>query len=355
MNDLAPTSPTPTATRRSLGGLRLLAGTLLLAALAGLGWGVWSLQGELRQAQETLEAEDALIRRLSYQLREVEANSENLARRFDDSDSAGRRNALAIAALQNQQEAGQLALARIDETLRGGRSRFQLATVEELLLLANDRVQLARDARGAVQALELADARLAALSDPRLTGVRELLAQERLALLAVPQPDLAGAALGLGSLIERAPRLPLRARAPEHFEPRSDASRREQALPADAEWPERLWAGVQSAMASVFRIQRESRPVERLLPPGQEALVRELLLLKLEGARLALLRAEPLAYRDLLDSSRAWLADYYKSDDPALLAVDAELERLRALELAPSLPAPGRSLERLRSVLRGTP
>lgn len=354
MNELASTPP-PASPPRTGRGRRLFLGLFVLALLAGLGAGGWKLWTQLRSTTETLEAEDALIRRLSYQMRELEAQTDSLARRQDDADSSVRRNGQQIAALQNQQEASQLALARIDETLRGGRARFQLAAVEELLLLANDRIRLARDAAGAIQALELADARLAGLSDPRLTGVREALAQERLALLAAPRVDLAGAALSLASLIDRAPQLPLRARAPDHFEPRADSREDQAHLPADAEWPERVWAGMKSALSSVFRIQRETRPVDRLLPPAQEALVQQLLLMKLEGARLALLRGEPGSFRDLVEGARAWLADYYKPDDPLVLAVDSELERLRGLELAPRLPEPSKSLERLRAVLRSAP
>lgn len=325
---------------------------LLLAVIAGAGGLLWH---KWQSATEMLEAEDALIRRLSYQLRQIEADTANLARRGDDLDSAGRRQAQQLAALQNQQEAGQLALARIDETLRGGRSRFQLATVEELLLLANDRVRLARDARGAVLALETADARLAALGDPRLTAVREALVQERLALLSVAPADLAGATLSLGGLIGRAAELPLRARVPSHFQPGMERSEPTAAVPADAGWPARLWSGVRAALTTVFRVHREQRPVDRLLPPEQEAMVRQLLLLKLEGARLALLRQEPAAYRELVDAARRWLADYYKAEDPAVLAADSELERLRGIDLAPVLPEPARSLERLRAVLRTAP
>ena len=354
MTDDAPTAvPPPSAA--GLSWRRSLALLLVLATLAGLGWGGWTLRQQWQSTTEMLEAEDALIRRLSYQVRQLEADTENLSRRNDDNDSASRRNAQQLAALQNQQEAEQLALARIDETLRGGRARFQLAAVEELLLLANDRVRLARDARGAVLALETADARLAALSDPRLVPVREALAQERLALLSVAPADIAGAALSLGGLISRAPMLPLRAHSPSHFEPGAPRAEPHIDLPPDAGWSQRLWVGVREALSSVFRIHREARPVDRLLPPEQEALVQQLLLIKLESTRLALLRLEPSAYRDLIDSSRAWLVDYYKSDDPAVLAVDSELERLRALDLAPGLPEPAKSLERLRGILRGTP
>ena len=84
-------------------------------------------------------------------------------------------------------------------------------------------------------------------------------------------------------------------------------------------------------------------------------MVRQLLLLKLEGARLALLRQEPAAYRELVDAARRWLADYYKAEDAAVLAADSELERLRGIDLAPALPEPSRSLERLRAVLRVAP
>lgn len=349
---LTPSTSTPARSRSWLRGLLLV---LLLGLLAGVGLGGWKLWQQWQSTTEMLEAEDALIRRLSYQIRQLEADTENLARRGDDNDSASRRNAQQLAALQNQQEASQLALARVDETLRGGRARFQLAAVEELLLLANDRVRLARDARGAVLALETADSRLAALSDPRLLPVREALAQERLALLSAPQADVAGAALSLGGLIGRAAALPLRARTPSHFEPGAARAEAHRELAADAGWPERLWAGVGQALTTVFSIHREARPVDRLLPPAQEALVQQLLLLKLEGARLALLRQESASFRELIDSSRAWLDDYYKPDDPAVLAADSELERLRALDLAPGLPAPAKSLERLRAILRAAP
>ena len=349
----APLTPAPAAAPPRRGSLLPWVLVLLLLAVIAAGGGL--LWTKWQGATEMLEAEDALIRRLSYQLRQIEADTTNLARRGDDLDSAGRRQAQQLAALQNQQEAGQLALARIDETLRGGRSRFQLATVEELLLLANDRVRLARDARGAVLALETADARLAALGDPRLTAVREALVQERLALLSVAPVDLAGATLSLGGLIGRADALPLHARVPSQFQPGVDRGEPAATLAADAGWVARVWSGVRGALTTVFRVHREQRPVDRLLPPEQEAMVRQLLLLKLEGARLALLRQEPAAYRELVDSARRWLSDYYQAQDPAVLAADSELERLRLVDLAPVLPEPSRSLERLRAVLRVAP
>ena len=351
MNDVpAMTAAPASASTAASGGFRWFTWLLLLAIVAGLGYGGWKLWQRLETTTKTLEAEDELIRRLSQQLRVLEAEQVQLERHLGDTDGTSQRNALSINTLQAQQDSALKSIESLDATLKGGRARFQLAAVEELLLLAHDRVALAKDAGGAITALELADARLAALADPRLLSVRQQLASERLALLAAPKPDITGSALALGGLIDRAPSLPLRSRVPNRFDGSSAGAAEEPPLPDDAEWPARLWAGTKSALHSVFRIQRETRPVDRLLPPEQEALIHTLLSLKLEGARLALLRQEPTSYRDLLDGALAWLDQYYVAGDARVLAVRAETERLRALDLKPALPLPKQALEQLRSV-----
>lgn len=348
MNDSSPAAASaPRAPRR---GLRLLVWLLLLGLLGAAAYGGWLVWQRLETTTETLEAEDALIRRLSQQLRALEADGAQLERRQGDTDGTVQRNATALASLQAQQDSALKSIETLDATLKGGRARFQLAAIEELLLLAHDRVALARDTTGAVTALELADGRLAALADPRLLPIRELLGAERLALLAAAKPDITGAALTLGGLLDRAASLPLRARVPNRFDPVAPAGDEPEALPADAEWPARLWGGLRSALGAVFRIQRETRPVDRLLPPEQEALIHTLLALKLEGARLALLRQEPASYRDLIDGALAWLSQYYVAGDARVLAAKAELERLRALDLSPALPLPTKALERLRAL-----
>ena len=346
MTDAAPAVPE----HKPRSGLRLFALLLLLAVLAAFGYGGWRVWQRLETTTETLEAEDALIRRLSQQLRALEADSAQLERHLADTDGTAQRNSALLASVQAQQDSALKSIESLDAILKGGRARFQLAAVEELLLLAHDRVALARDSAGGVIALELADARLAALADPRLLPVRKLLAGERLALLSATKPDITGTALTLGGLINRAPSLPLRSRVPNHFDPVSAEGSEEAPLPADAEWPARLWAGTRSALHAVFRIQRETRPVDRLLPPEQEALIHTLLALKLEGARLALLRQEPTSYRDLIDGALAWLDQYYVNGDARVLTARAELERLRALDLNPPLPLPNKALEQLRSL-----
>src|SRR5262249_38334197 len=128
------------------------------------------------------------------------------------------RNATEIATLQASIGESQKLMGRISDELSGGRTRFQLAAIESLLLMAADRLQLEHDTSAALAPLESPEDRLAALTDPRFFTVREAMAEERTALRAVPRPDIASATLSLGSLIDRVPQLPLIAHAPSQFQ-----------------------------------------------------------------------------------------------------------------------------------------
>ena len=312
----------------------VIASLILLSAVVAGGWWLWQMQAAQTAAQR------AEIETLQARIAQFDVLQHNL---LEDSQ----RIALQIASFDSRLEGYDEMSGKLAEQLQGGRVRFQLAAVENLLLSANERVQLHHDVRGALTALELAEQRLAALAEPRLFKLREAITAERSALLAVQQPDQTSAALTLSSLLARVPRLPLRARVPE----RPDIRPAQIVLPADAGWPQRVWARALEALSSVFSLRRNEGPAPRLLPPDQEALVYQVLALKLEGARVAMLRNDAASYRDLCDSALAWLGDYFRTDDPQVLAARAELERLKAIQLDPPLPDITRSLLLLRGYL----
>lgn len=348
-------APTPSRATRSTDGsrskvpLRIVLTLLLLALLGAAGYTAWQWWMEREQLAERVASQEALLGRMGTQISTLESQSGELQTRQSDLSRLNDRNGTEIAALQSRIEDSLKLMSRISEDLSGGRTRFQLAAVEQLLVLANDRLLLARDVKSAISALESADARLAKLSDPQLFAVREALAQERTALLAVPAPDLASAALILASLIERVPQLPLASHAPTEF--RSTAAR-EPAAEAGATGWRRLLGAVQTAVRSLFTIRRDDNArALRMLPPEAEAAIYHVLTLKLEGARVALLRGDSVALREQLRSTAAWLEGEFKAEDPGVLAMGAELDRLQGLELAPPLPDISRSLAVLRARL----
>lgn len=333
--------------------LRIVLGLIVFGGLGAAGYTGWQWWNERSQLTQRVGAQEAALARLAEQLSNLESVSGELLTRQSDLSRLNDRNGTEIAALQSRIDDSLKLMSRISEDLSGGRTRFQLAAVEQLLVMANDRLLLTRDVRSALAALESADARLASLSDPQLFPVRELLAQERSALLALPRPDLSSAALILASLIERVPRLPLASHAPSEFHAQAA---RETAAPEGASGWRRLVEAVRTTLRSLFTIRRDDNArALRLLPPETEAAVYHVLTLKLEGARVALLRGDTVALREQLRSTSAWLQSEFKADDPGVLAMTAELERLQALELAPPLPDISRSLAALRARLGHAP
>lgn len=326
----------------SSGILRWLFALIVIAAIAGGGAWLYARVNGIYQAQSSA------FQQMTRDINALEVQGDRLESRQTDMAGAAQRNANELAQLGSRIDAHDQIVGQLKEELAGGRAHFELAAIEQLLLLANDRLQLARDVPSAIVAIEEADARLAALKEPRLFPVRQILAKEKAALQAVSLPDYSGAALTLSSLIERAPRLPLTARVPSRY----SAVAEHIVVPDDARWYQRVGASVREALASIFTVHRDVGPSPRLLGEEQEALVVQVLSLKLEGARVALLRGDTTSFRDLCESASDWLDTYFQSDDPGVAAAHAELERLQPLDLTPPLPDISRSLALLRAFMK---
>lgn len=331
--------------------LAWLAVLVLAAALGYLGWLFW----DLRENQLSLaRAHDHALRELSRQTADLDNLSQQLSTRQADLSRVLQRQSSEFANLEGRLENGEQLMGRISDELQGGRTRFALASVEQLLLLANDRLLLERDVRAALLALQIADERLGAINDPRLFRVREAIAAERAQLQALPRPDLTSAALTLASLIDRAESLPLRARvAPRHFG--APARGTGDTASAGQAWYERVGSALGDAAAALFVIRRDDHAATlRLLPAEDEAVLVHVFVLKLEAARVALLRGETPAFRDATRSAAEWLRHYFRAEDPGVIAAQAELERLQPLELAGTPPDITGSLTRLRALLDQT-
>lgn len=325
---------------------------LLVLLLAGaLGYGGWLLWDLRANQASLLQAQDHALRRLSRQTAELDNLASQTATRQGDLARVLQRSGSDLAAMQGRLDNSEQLMGRMTEELQGGRTRFALASVEQLILLANDRLLLEHDVRAALLALQIADERLGALNDPRLFKTREAIARERTQLAALPRPDLTSASLTLSSLIDRADALPLRARVqtrvfggPRSAQAAADA--------ADARWYERVWNAIRGAASSLFVIRREDNAASlRLLPAEDEAVLVHVLILKLESARIALLRGETAGFRESLSSAADWLRQFFRADDAGVEAALGEIERLQALELSATPPDLSESLGLLRQVL----
>jgi len=216
-------------------------------------------------------------------------------------------------------------------------------------MLAMNDLQLTRQPAAALAALELADARLAASSDPRWTPLRRALARDIERLRAVPAVDVTGNALKLDQLIAGADVWPLAnaPAAPPPAPPKAAPRRRERR-------PSRRRAGRGTAsagrLAEAARLagsrvrrpvadQRSRTPEALLLNAEQGKLVRSQLKLRLLGARLALLARNDRLFQADIDNAQTLLALYFDARHARRAGAAATLRQLRAVPLAPDMPA----------------
>jgi uroporphyrin-3 C-methyltransferase len=343
-----PEIPVPRAAARTgspLGGA--LGWLLLLVLLGAAGFGAWRGWQWGASTLEAVSAQQELIARLGREVQNLRAQADELSSRQTDLAQAVQRNGQDLASLGGRVEESFEAVARLDETVEGGRARVQLAAIEQLMLMANDRLLLAHDAQSALRALDLADQRLARLGDPRLHAVREALSAERAALTTLVLPDTTGFALTLGDIQKRVATLPLRVQVPAQLEATPEPA----AVEPEASWLGRMAAAARRALASIFLLRRDDRGQSRLLGSDEAALVGQILELKIEGARLALLARDGLAFHEMAVAARAWLAQHYDLRDADVQFSLRELDRLAAQSLAPAPPDISRSLALLRAHL----
>jgi len=321
-------SAAPEPRRSSLASFGFLLAILALL-LAGVSW------YRMRQSEQ---ATDALQQQLA-DLKQNAALKDALA-----ADAADTENSL--KALGSRIDGLDSAFGDLRKHSEEGRDAWIKAEAASLLVAANEELQLRADPALALKALEQADGRLKLLSDPRLTGVRQEIAKEETALRALPQADLVGMALTLGALSASVESLPLKRGVPEHYQPGAEAA---PTPPAAGFW-ERLKLAALRVSATLFTVRRHGEPVEPLLSPTEEFMLRRNLELKLESARSALLEREDAAFQAGAHSSQAWLQGYFDTEDNGVKSAIQQLAGMQQQTIAPKLPDISASLVLLRKL-----
>jgi len=315
--------PPPSAKRggRVSGGLALI---FALIALLGTGY-LWYTLIHQRPALTQLDLPAAFA--------ELERAIGELRTALDDTEDQ-------VAALAETQNALRTAVDGLRAELGRSQTQWMVSEAEQLLLIANRRLQLARDVPAALAALRAADRQLEMLGDPALLPVRRQIATEIAQLEAIERTDIPGIALRLGTLAQNIEQLPL---SPDV----RALSERVAAAPA----PEDGEAAGQSIwrdLMSLVRIRRHEGVQRPLLPPEQQYFVRENVRLMLYGAQHALLQGNAAMYQQNLGTAATWLREYYDRGAPAVAGLIEELEKLRGTAIMSELPDISASLDMLR-------
>lgn len=347
-NQLPATVPHHQEPRRAATWPIWLVCLVLLAGLIALGlwsWQQWQTQQQLQQSlQHVTDMNNQLDQRLNQ-----------------GRDSRSERLQSMENSLRDQQQRLNEQQRQIDHTASelldaGNRTRtdWLLAEAEYLMRIANQRLQIEKDIRGALRALESADEVLRETDDVGVYPVREQLAREIMALRSVTDVDRTGLYLKLEAARDTVTQLTDRALI-EQVPENSGADRQSDTVGTGEESSalSRAWKRVKTSLSNVVSIRRLDEPVKPLLSPDQSAWARLNLQLMIEQAELAVLRGHDNLYQQALDKALTSLNTWFDGSNNRVTALKDTLTTLKDREINPELPDISRSLTLLKGRIAG--
>lgn len=332
----------PSATPRRRGSVLAVLLSLLALALAGggIGAGYWAwLQLHGRQV-----ADHSTSAQLAAQLQTMQARL--AAQATQESVSALRSE---VSALQQQVQTQSQTLNTLNKALEQSRALAQrgprgwrLAEVEYLMRIARYRLDLMYDYAGSIAALQAADQELANLADPNLLPVRQALASEIAALQDFKKPDRVGIMLQLTQLANHLDGL-----APTQPALGGKSVETAAKKPASGTWRgllDKVWTVISEHIV----VRHYDQPVEGA--PAAETLLytNQVLRLRLESARIAVMRANNADYHNEIKAALDWLNAHYAPQSAVRLR--QQLQALLTHDIAPTPPDIGGSLTLLRKL-----
>lgn len=374
LNDEAPVTETEPADRQGDDrpsppprGKRLAAwlgyGALLLTVVL-VAAGVFLLQ-ELRSKQEGLGGElnkgDQQMLELTHQITGLQSELAALHNQFatlqsqvstEDSKferEIGEQGTAFGEKLDTLRSDLEGSVGHIQRQLNKSRGDLLVADAEYLLSIANQKLHLVGDVKSVLAAMEAADQRLHDSGDPAAFKVREALAEEISLLRKFDAPDIVGLSAKLLAMETKVKDLPL-------FLPHAGMAKTrdgEQTKEAVAE-PKPEGGGLIDSTLDDIRdlvtVRRSDRPIQAILEPQQAESLRQVMLLKLEMTRAALLRGDDAFYKANLESARAWLDEHFDRAASVTQTMSEELQTLRAVQIRIPFPDVSKSLSLLRNI-----
>jgi uroporphyrin-III C-methyltransferase len=229
------------------------------------------------------------------------------------------------------------ALQTLYVELANNREERTIAEVEQLIIIANQQLQLAGNIKPALLALQTADTRLQHLDSSQVVQLRKSIGHDIQRLQNMPQVDTVGISLKLENLAETISTLPL------------VSERHPQSAPALApEWDSNPWRRlaqeVWQDLRTMIRLERIDRPEPPLLAPEQNFFLRENIKLHLLTARIALLQHDEATYRADLLAAEKWLKSHFDPRDSGTQLALNMLKELSSKEIVIDLPDVNESL-----------
>ncbi|USE36537.1 uroporphyrinogen-III C-methyltransferase [Endozoicomonas sp. SCSIO W0465] len=335
---------------KGLAGFALLISACALGLGGYIGWRAMPLEQSQPVLREGMDQLQTQIARQQARLTTLAQNtSTDIEQQKEQLHTLQQREARLLSRIDT--------LATKVRELEGStRNQWRIAEVEYLLRLANQRLLTVNDVTGALELMASAEQILEQLDDYGLFPVREALAEDMAVLKATALLNQEGTWLRLQAIADLIPDLVILDE--NHITDvatalNPGAAITDQANPAtDGTWQETIKAILLDTwhhFTSLFRIntQRE-QPIEVLLTPEQDQLIRQKMLMLIEQSKLALITGQQSIYQNSLQQTSDWLNRYFMLGGEVSNQLATELADLEGLAITPKMPNIHRSLEALK-------
>ncbi|MEO6974497.1 MAG: uroporphyrinogen-III C-methyltransferase [Gallionella sp.] len=243
-----------------------------------------------------------------------------------------------------ESQSQRVALENLYNNLSANSDESALSEVEQMLLIAEQQLQLSANVRAALIAMETADSRLQRMNRPAFSGLRQAINNDMSKLRALHEVDITGINLRLNNLIAAVDLMPLA------YQQRGVGEVAAQAVPPKDEktW-QKLLREVWNELRQLVRIENTEKAEIPLLPPNQEFFLRENLKLSLLSSRLALLSRDESSFRQGLKTAQLWTMRYFDAKSSESKRMSEELKTLAASDISVKLPDISASLQAVRN------
>ena len=320
-----PTAPSFTPTLALLLALVAIAGCVWLAVDAA------SSQAKLRQ-----QMVDYLARgdRTNAESRQLADRADNVARSLDNRIELVEQR---LSEWQSQQAAMEALYRNLART----RDEWVLGEIEQMLLTADQQLQLAGNIQGALNALQAADQILQRQQRPAAIPLRRALAADIDALRSRPQRDVVGSVARVDALIAGVDEWPLRHQFRLQAGTPADGAGTSSGLAA-------LWADLRSLVRIEYTGERDLAAVS----PEGGILLRENIRLRLTSVRHAMIRGDEGQVARELGLTSEWVQRYFNERTAPVRAALQQIGQLRSGTAPAEPPQIAASLEALRQARR---
>jgi uncharacterized protein HemX len=319
---------------------------------------VQNLAGDLQTVQNEMEIQKGnsqirkqQIQALQDQTQALQGNLQSLNDQFGKYGEEQKRNWSQLETrMENVQLAERSLLTTLDNVravvARGGDvNALTLAEVEYLLRVADYKLKLQRDVRGAIEALTIAEQRLKMVDESAFLPVQRMLAENIASLRGVDLPDRSALAHKIIEMEQRVNSLPLRNQAQlaglkEKVKPHVGEAETQAAASLES-WRDKFNAAAAAAwehLKDIVVIRHERSSAPPLIAIEEQYFLIQNLKLELEAMRLALLNNNASSYQESNELARDWLQTYFDDQDAAVSEFLAELKALQAIQFNPYIP-----------------